>query len=126
MPPRKTSSPDILADPFHESAPVAYRVQAGVLGGEFEFECGSRELRRLVEWAYKDLPQHRLGDAAPKMRISLALARAGRLRQRTRPPKIEPLSGAGMLCGTTNVADFVVVSPEQRSALIVVSPAMLK
>jgi hypothetical protein len=36
------------------------------------------------------------------------------------------LSGAGYLCGTNAESSFAVLSPDQRSALVVVSPAMLR
>jgi hypothetical protein len=36
------------------------------------------------------------------------------------------LSGAGLLCGSTSDSDFAVVAPEERSALVTLSPRLLR
>jgi len=123
---KKTAPPEIPADPFHERVPPASRARMQLLGGSFEFECGSPELRRLVDWAYAGLPRHKLSAVAPRLRVKLALAPHARPRSRIAPPRVETLSGAGLLCGTTSDSDFAVLSPEHRSALIVVSRDMLR
>jgi hypothetical protein len=123
---KKTVPPEIPADPFHERAPPASRARMQLLGGRFEFECGSSELRRLVDWAYAGLPRHKLSAVAPRIRVRLALAPRARPRSRAAPPRVETLSGAGLLCGTTSSSDFAVLSPEHRSALVVVSREMLR
>lgn len=123
---KKTAPPEIPPDPFHERTPPASRARMQLLGGSFEFECGSAELRRLVDWAYAGLPRHKLAAVAPRLRVRLALAPRARPRSRIAPPRVETLSGAGLLCGTTSDSDFAVLSPEQRSALIVVSQEMLR
>ena len=123
---KKTAPPEIPPDPFHERTPPASRARMQLLGGSFEFECGSAELRGLVDWAYAGLPRHKLAAVAPRLRVRLALAPRARPRSRIAPPRVETLSGAGLLCGTTSDSDFAVLSPEQRSALIVVSQEMLR
>jgi hypothetical protein len=123
---RKAAPPDIPADPFHERVPPASRTRMHLLGSEFEFECGSSELHRLVDWAYADLPRHKLSAVAPRIRVRLALAPRARPRSPVAPPRIETLCGAGLLCGTTSASDFAVLSPDHRSALVVVSREMLR
>jgi hypothetical protein len=123
---KKPAPPDVLADPFHEKALPVSHTRMHLLGSAFEFECGSSELRRLVDWAYADLPRHKLSEVPPRIRIRLALAPRARRRARTDPPRIEMLSGAGLLCGTTSSSDFAVLSKDHRSALVVVSRDMLR
>jgi hypothetical protein len=122
---RKNASPEIPADPFHERAPPSSRTRMQLLGGRFEFECGSPELRRMVDWAYAGLPRHQLSAVVPRIRVRLALAPSARPRSRVAPSRIETLGGAGLLCGTTSSSDFAVMSPDHRSALVVVSREML-
>lgn len=126
MRPRKSHPPDIAADPFHEGVPAAFRVHLPLLGGVFEFACENARLRRFVEWAYADLPRHRLPGVAPRFRVRLVLAPRARAHTRSEPPRIDMLSGGGLLCGTTSASDFAVISPEQRSALVVVSRDLLR
>lgn len=126
MRPRKSHPPDIAADPFREGVPAAFRVQLPLLGGVFEFACENAQLRRLVEWAYAELPRHRLPGVAPRFRVRLALAPRARARIRSEPVRIEMLSGARLLCGTTSASDLAVISPEQRSGLVVVSRDLLR
>lgn len=116
----------MTADPFRERVPPAARARARLLGGVFEFECESVGLRRLVDWAYAGLPRHRLDRAAPRLRVRLALAPRPRRQPRPDPPRIETLSGAGLLCATTSASSLALVSPEQRAALVVVSREMLR
>jgi hypothetical protein len=97
-----------------------------LLGGAFEFECGSSELRRLVDWAYADLPQHKLSKAPPRIRVRVAPAPRARRRAQADPMRVEMLSGAGMLCGTTSSSDFAVLSSDHRSGLVVVSRDRLR
>src|SRR6202041_4031327 len=123
---KKAGPPDVSADPFHEQTPPVSRARMHLLGAAFEFECGSAELRRLVDWAYAGLPQHKLSKAPPRIRVSVAPAPRARRRAQADPAHIEMLSGAGLLCGTSSSSDFAVLSAEQRSALVVVSRDRLK
>lgn len=117
--------PDLFADPFWEHASQP-RERLQLLGARFEFESNSRELLSLVEAAYAGLPRHRLSGAPPRLRVRLLLTLGGKARKRSEPPPLGMFSGAGFLGGTTEASNFVVLSPSQRSALVAVSPAMLR
>jgi hypothetical protein len=106
-----------------------------LLGGRIQFDSNSRELLRLVELAYTGLPPHRLSTAAPDLRIRLLLtsppaaqgsARGRHAFSRPQPPPLELLHGAGLLGGATDSSNFVVLSPQECAALVVVSPQMLR
>jgi hypothetical protein len=105
------------------------------LGARFQFESNSRELFRLVDSAYAGLPPHRLSTKAPDLRISLRLsaprnangaANARLSRARPEPPPLAMLHGAGLLGCATDSSNFVVLSPGDQTALVVVSPEMLR
>ena len=123
---KKAGPLDGSADPFHEQTPPVSRTRMHLLGCAFEFECGSSELRRLVDWAYADLPQHKLSKTPPRIRVRVAPAPRARRRAQADPPRIEMFSGAGLLCGTTSSSDFAVLSSDHRSGLVVVSRDMLR
>jgi hypothetical protein len=120
------SAPDISADPFWERKSAAPRARIRLLGGEFDFESDSPELRRIVAWAYANLPRHKLAAVAPRFTIRLALGKRERTHSQGEAPRIEMLSGADLLGATTSGSDFVVLSPAQRAGLIVVSRNMLR
>jgi hypothetical protein len=119
--------PDLLADPFAERRAVI-RERMQLLGGRFQFESNNHELMRMVKSAYADLPRHRLSAAIPHLTVRLLLRPGGRLhsRRRPEPPPLDMVSGAGFLGGVTDSGDFVIVSPQQRAALVVVTARMLK
>lgn len=117
--------PDLFADPFGEHASQP-RERLQLLGARFEFESNSHELLRLVESAYAGLPRHRLAGAPPRLRVRLLLTPGSRAPRRSEPPPLAMFSGAGFLGGTAESSNFVVLSPSQRSALVAVSPAMLR
>jgi hypothetical protein len=124
--------PDSEADPFGERSTASAHKRFYLLGGEFQFESNSRKLLRLVEHAYKGLPRHRFSSAPPVFRLKLMLAptpahqgRRGSVA-RVEPPPIAMLQGAEFLGGATSTSTFVVLSPEQRTALISVSREMIR
>jgi hypothetical protein len=119
--------PDLYADPFSERSP-ALRKNLQLLGARFQFESNSRQLLHLVESAYEGLPRHRLSDAGPRLRVRLQLLSGGpqRSRRLLEPPPLTMISGAGFLGGATNASNFVVLSPRERSALVGISPQMLR
>jgi hypothetical protein len=123
---KKAAPPEIPADPFHERVPPVSRTRMQLLGGRFEFECDSSELRRLVDWAYAGLPRHKLSAVAPRIRVRVQHAPRARAPLPPGPLRIETLGGAGMLYGTTSSSDFAVMSPDYRAALVVVSREMLR
>jgi hypothetical protein len=122
----RTTAPDISADPFQEGRPSRPHGRLRLLGCDFEFESDSPELRRIVDWAYADLPRHKLSAAVPRLRITLMHAPRPRKASRGEIPRIEMLSGADFLGATTSSSDFVVLSPAQRTGLIMVSRDMLR
>jgi hypothetical protein len=122
----KSTIPDPLADPFQERSSIIVREPLRLLGGQFQFESNSRELLRLVDCAYAGLPRHRLSSKVPRMRVRLLLTSGRRPRKRFEPPPVAMLSGAGFLGGAAESSNFVVMSPRERAALVVVSPRMLR
>ena len=127
--------PEILSDPFGERSPMLARKPLQLLGGRFRFDSNSPELLRLVDSAYAGLPRHWLSTEAPELRVSLLLtpspkarASAGvqRTLNRSEPPPVAMLHGAGLLGGATASSNAVVMSPREGAALVVVSPRMLQ
>jgi len=127
---RKTDTmvPDLLADPFAERSQTIAREHFQLLGGRFQFESESPELLRLVDSAYLGLPPHRLSTVAPRLRVRLLLnaPEQPRPRRGSEPPPLSMLSGAGYLGGATNSSNFVLLSPSERTALVVLSRRMLR
>jgi hypothetical protein len=119
--------PDLYADPFGERTPIL-REHLQLLGARFQFQSNSRQLLHLVESAYGGLPRHRLSDAGPRLRVSLQLMSGAqrRLRRALEPPPVNMVSGGGFLGGATQGSNFVVLSPQERSALVGISPQMLR
>ena len=129
----RRADPDTDSDPFGEQLPLLAHRPLRLLGGRFHFNSNSRELLRLVDAAYDGLPGHRLSASAPDLRITLlqTASRKGRepprdpySPERSEPPPVPMLSGAGLLAGATDLSNFVVLSPRERSALVTVSPQM--
>ena len=127
--------PDQLADPFSERLTNFARKSIHLLGGRFKFESNSRELLRLVDSAYRDLPGHRIWSDTPDFQVNLLLSpprnpahttRGRRRANRAEPPPLAMLHGAGFLGGATESSNFVILSPHERAALVVVSPRMLR
>jgi hypothetical protein len=127
--------PDLESDPFGERIPSEARGPMHLLGGRFRFESNSHELLQLVESAYAGLPRHKLSVVAPELRIKLLLTPPSKAHRRIRrarapyaaePPPFKMLSGSGLLGGAAGASSFVVLSPRERAALIVMSPEMLK
>jgi len=119
-----TVATDLLADPFQERSTLLTRAPLQLLGGSFRFASNSRQLLQLVDHAYAGLPRHRLGSAAPQLRVKLLLTPAKPHRSRSEPPALQMLSGAGFVGGATPPASLVMVAPAERSALVTVSADM--
>jgi len=118
--------PDLYADPFGERTPTL-REHLQLLGARFQFQSNSRQLLHLIESAYGGLPRHRLSDAGPRLRVRLQLmSDPQRSRPRLEPPPLSMISGGGLLGGATRGSNFVVLSPQERSALVGISPQMLR
>lgn len=118
--------PDLFADPFGERSAAIVRKHFQLLGARFRFESNSRKLLGLVDAAYAGLPRHRLSAAVPRLRVRLLLTSGERAHRRSEPPPLAMLSGAGFLAGATDSSDFAVMSPRERSGLVVISPQMLR
>jgi len=116
-------------DPFQERHRCLLRERAQLMGGEFRFETDSPRLVNIVRQAYSGLPAHRLCNQPPRCVVRLALSAAGRRPAMSvdgEPPPIRQLSGKGILCGVMDGANFIALDPQQRSALLVVSPDILR
>lgn len=127
--------PDPLSDPFGERAPTLARKPLQLLGGRFRFDSNCPQLLRLVDWAYAGLPGHWLSTKAPNFHVRLMLIKPraapkkrlpGRPLNRSEPPPLEMLYGAGLLGGATASSDVVVMSSREGAALVLVSPRMLR
>jgi len=118
---------DLSADPFGERSCMTARRDLQLLGGRFRFESNSGRLLRFVDAAFGGLPRHRLSATSPRLSVKLVLRAGGRPhpRRRKEPPPLGMFSGDGFLGGATDRSDFVVVSPRERSALIVMSAPMM-
>src|ERR1700674_4497930 len=114
-----TMVPDLYADPFGERSATMVREPLQLLGGRFQFESNSPQLLRLVDSAYSGLPPHRLSSVAPRLRVRLLLnaREQSRPRRGSEPPPLAMLSGPGYLGGATDLSNFVVMSPSERTAL---------
>ena len=119
---------DILADPFGERSAVGMYRDLHLLGARVRFESNSEDLLRLVDSAYAGLPRHRLVRVAPHLRVRLMLTAPERRRKRARaePDPLQMMSGAGLIAAATGSSSFMVVSPEDRGALVAVTPRMLR
>lgn len=111
------------ADPFAEAVPLPFHRSLRVLGATVRFESNSRQLLALASEAFAGLPPHRWAAGEP-LRVALRLREAPAKRRATPPPP-RLTSGAGLLHATIDGDNFAVVSPLARSALVVVSKAML-
>jgi hypothetical protein len=123
-----TMNPDLFADPFGERSKILARQHFQLLGARIQFESNSPRLLRLVDSTYLGLPPHRLSAAAPRLTVRLMLSPAEqpRGRRRSEPAPLSMLSGPGHLVGATDSSNFVVLSPQTRTALVALSRQMLK
>ncbi len=123
----RSSLPEPPADPFQERQRPALREHMQLMGGRFCFETDNPQLLKLVRLAYAGLPAHKFPGRAPNCLVKLALTPAApRTRGKSEPPRVRPLSGAGMLCGVMDGGNFVALDPQRRSALVTVSRDMLQ
>ncbi|WP_295971932.1 serine kinase [uncultured Xanthomonas sp.] len=113
-------------DPFHTQLRRPHTLSKQLLGGRFHFESNSPALLALVEAAFGAVPAHRLPESAA-FRIELTLVDRGDAPYALamEPPPVQTHSGAGVLSGVIDAHNYVVLVPEQRRALVVVSEDML-
>jgi hypothetical protein len=122
----KRKTPELLSDPFGERSAVRIHRDFHVLGARVRFESNSENLLRLVDSAYAGLPRHKLSRVEPQLRVRLVLAHSARKRARIEPASLQMMSGGGLLAGAAESSSFVVVSPHELAALVVVTPRMLR
>jgi hypothetical protein len=111
------------ADPFDEHSQPAHRRSVRMLGGNFEFVSDDRRLLKLVDAAYSNLPPHRPSGARPRFEIRLRCVETRAAI--AAPPPLLLSSGAGTYCGMMDAANFSIVSPARRAALVSISSSML-
>jgi hypothetical protein len=102
--------------------------RAQVLGGDFRFQCDDPALLPIVQAAYAKLPPHRFAAPTPQFVVRLALLGTPRTVRAANndPASVTALAGGGILCGAVGDSSFVAIDAARRSALVVVSRAMLK
>ncbi len=122
---RSLPPPVQLADPFGEHGRSGRRLPLQLLGGRFVFESQDPRLLQLVRWAYSGLPAHRFSTAVPAFHVRLVMAPAPESGS-WREPRQTLLAGAGMLCAATTWSSSVIMSPGERTALLVITEEMLK
>ena len=116
---------DLESDPFGERSPLI-RNRLKLLGAQVLFESNDRRLLKIVDAAYAGLPPHRLSTNVPDLRIRLLLSARQPAASRLEPSSLVLLNAGGLLGGATDSSNFVVISPRERTALVVVSPSMLR
>ncbi|MGO9950265.1 MAG: serine kinase [Steroidobacteraceae bacterium] len=118
------------ADPFGERHRSGLRERFQLMGGQFHFETDNASLAQIVRAAYSRLPSHKFAGLAPRFLVRLALAATQRacpsVHTESEPPRVRSFAAGGILCGAMETANFVALTPQQRSALVVVSPEMLR
>jgi len=117
---------DIAADPFQEREAKFLRLTLHLLGCRFEFQTTSRELMRLVRWAYAGLPAHRMSARTPRYAIRLVLGDGAPARRPGEPAPLTMLSGPGLLCGASRSASAAIISAQQHAGLVIVERDMLR
>ena len=122
----KKKIPELSSDPFEERSAVGMHRDIHVLGARVRFESNSEDLLRLVDSAYAGLPRHKLAPVQPQLRVRLVLTSPDRKRVSVEPAPLQMMSGGGLLAGAVPSSSFVVVSPHERGALVVVTPRMLR
>jgi hypothetical protein len=115
---------DNAADPFEELGWRAHRSVVNVLGARIDIESNHRALLGLAASAFDGLPAHRLG-ASPRLRLVLKCVGDHTLRWR-HPPRPRLASGDGFLMSSFDAANFALVAPQARAALVHVSARALR
>ena len=118
------------ADPFGEFQPGALTLEFALLGARFEFRSHSAELLALVEATYKGLPAQLLhaavDDTGPPLRITLTLDEDDSLAEAQALPAPRNHGGAGLFATVMDAANFCLVAPAARSALVTISRGLLR
>ncbi|GAC1672283.1 MAG: HPr kinase/phosphatase C-terminal domain-containing protein [Steroidobacteraceae bacterium] len=127
---RRLTPGEPSADPFQERRRPVLHLRMQLMGAQFDFETDSPRLLRIVRHAYSGLPPHRLADTAPRCLVKLILTPARRLAPtrngKSEPPLVRPVAAGGILCGAMESANFVTLSAQERTALVVICPDMMR
>src|SRR3569833_4482186 len=123
---RAVSIPDLYSDPFGERSAVIGRERMQVMGCNVEFVCFCVLFLVLVCAAYARLPAHRLTARVPELKIRLWLTDVAAPHRRAEPAPLAMVAGVGFLGGVSNASSCVILSSDQRAALVAVSPTMLR
>ncbi|MFI4868086.1 MAG: serine kinase [Steroidobacterales bacterium] len=113
-------------DPFHERSTGLHRRHLHLLGAQVRFESNSDRLLRLVDQAFAGLSPHQLFAETPRLRVRLQLMPRAHRNPAREPPLMKMFAAPGLLCGAMDESNLAVVSPAQRSALVVISRDMLR
>jgi len=114
-------------DPFGERALAHLRARLNVLGGAFTVESGSAALLQLAVDAFGGLPRYRLAPTTRRFRARLIVTdHRSRWSRSEEPPPAVLSAGSGLLCATIDAGNFAIVDVATSSALVGVSPGMLR
>lgn len=120
-------SADAILDPFGERRPLAFCARLNAFGAWIDVRTDSPDLLALVRDAHGGLPAQRLPGRPPRCAVELRLTDAGPdFAPRPEPPPVRTQGGAGLLCGIVDDANFAVVQPQARRALVAISRQMLQ
>ena len=115
------------ADPFGESARARLRTHVSVLGGDFTVLTSDAQLLELAVEAFGGLPRHRLEPRPLRFTVHIKLTDHPRTWPRgAAPPRPVLGAGAGLLHGSVDAGNFVVVDVAMRRAFVAVSKALLR
>jgi hypothetical protein len=117
-------------DPFAEHRGGAYARTFHVLGARLRVIADDRGLLALATQAFGGLSRHGVRARTPRLTLTLRAtadaarharpARSARLRDLPARPRLT--SGAGILCHHLDAANYALVTPRLRSALVAISP----
>jgi len=97
-----------------------------VLGAALRVECDRALLLKVVDAAFAGLPHHKLFRTTPTLTVKVRLDPSCTLGRVAAPPPLRFHAAAGLICATADAANYVIVAPLQRSALVVISRDMLR
>src|SRR5215831_2796845 len=116
-------------DPFEERQSSENTLIIRALGSEFRFTASDSRLLELAAHAYEGLPKQTGSSRARfyiDLRLGLERPPKSRRHARRAPAPMRLHSGAGLLSGSIDADNFVVVAPAERKGWVAVSEAMLE
>ena len=115
---------DTFRDPFGERRRVEFERCYHVLGCALRIRGDDRRLAALADAAFGAASGRR--GARPTFSLTLRLAPDATRFGRRAPPAARMSAGAGWLCGVVDAANYALVCPAGRSALVSISTSMLR